>query len=304
VTRKTLAITGGTGLVGSALIRRAVADGWQVRALTRRQAAPKDGVTWIDGALDQPDSLMTLVDGSDAVIHVAGIVKASNKAAFEAGNVGGTRAIVEAATKANVGRFVHVSSLAAREPRLSDYGASKAKAEHIVQASGLDWTIIRPPAIFGPDDTDHLDLFKMARSGWMLMPPNGRLSVIEVSDLARALLAVVDHAPSIGAVYEVDDGLEGGWPHEDWAKAIGWAMNKKITTLSMPAPLVNLAARLDQLVRRDGAKLTADRASYFCHPDWVIDPARRPPSDLWLPQIATRAGLKQTATAYRNKGWL
>jgi hypothetical protein len=42
----------------------------------------------------------------------------------------------------------------------------------------------------------------------------------------------------------------------------------------------------------------------MCHPDWVIDPAKRPPSQLWVPRVVTRAGLKQTANAYRQAGWL
>jgi uncharacterized protein YbjT (DUF2867 family) len=304
VTLKTLAITGGTGMVGTTLIRQAVASGWHVRALTRRASPPQDGVTWVSGALDQPASLADLVTGSDAVIHVAGVVKTTKAEVFEAGNVNGTAAIIAAAQQAGVARFIHISSLAAREPNLSVYGASKAKAETLVETSGLDWTIVRPPAIFGPDDTDHLDLFKMAKTGWMFMPPAGRLSVIEVSDLTRALLAIVPHTASIGRTYELDDGMEGGWTHESWAKAIGVAMEKRVTTLAMPGQLVRIAAKLDQLIRRDGAKLTSDRASYFCHPDWVIDPAKRPPTDVWQPQLQTRVGLKQTATAYRNKGWL
>ncbi len=304
MTGKTLAITGGTGMVGTTLIRQAVASGWHVRALTRRASAPQNGVTWVSGALDQPASLADLVAGSDAVIHVAGVVKATKAEVFEAGNVQGTAAIIAAAQQAGVRRFVHISSLAAREPALSIYGASKAKAEIIVAKSPLDWTIVRPPAIYGPDDSDHLDLFKMAQTGWMPMPPAGRLSVIEVSDLTRALLAIVPHAASVGEVYELDDGLEGGWTHESWAKAIGWAVEKRVTTLAMPRQLVRIAAKLDQLIRRDGAKLTSDRASYFCHPDWVIDATKRPPADLWQPQVQTRVGLKHTATAYRNKGWL
>src|SRR3546814_3654878 len=86
---------------------------------------------------------------------------------------------------------------------LSQYGWSKYKAERIVMASGLDWTIIRPPAIYGPADTAMLELFRLASRRLMLLPPGGRLSVIEVSDLARLLLACVqDDEISIGGMYE------------------------------------------------------------------------------------------------------
>ena len=118
MTPKTLAITGGTGFVGGHLIDLAPA-GHSVRALTRRAQPDREGVTWVPGALDTPQSLDTLVDGTDVVLHVAGVVNAPDRAGFVAGNITGTRAVVEAAERAGIARFVHVSSLAAREPDLS-----------------------------------------------------------------------------------------------------------------------------------------------------------------------------------------
>lgn len=300
----TIAVTGGTGFVGRTLIRLAVEQGHEVRALTRSPQPPQPGVTWIDGALDRPDTLHALATGADAVIHVAGVVNAPDAAGFEAGNVGGTLAMVEAARTAGVERFVHVSSLSAREPQLSIYGASKAKAETIVQASGLDWTIVRPPWIYGPGDTDTLDMFKMARKGFVLLPPDGRISVIEVSDLARLLLALLPSGETRAQLYEVDDGKEEAWTHKSFGKAIGWAVGHNVTTISAPGLLLRIAAAGDRLFRGKRAKLTSDRVGYFCHPDWTVDPARRPPAHLWVPQVGTRDGLKATAAAYRAAGWL
>lgn len=302
--RPVLAITGATGFVGKTVIRLALDRGFAVRALTRRPQEEREGVTWIDGALDRPDSLRTLAAGSDAVIHIAGVVNAPDRAGFEAGNAHGTLAMVEAAHAAGVRRFIHVSSLAAREPDLSDYGWSKARAEQMVAASTLDWTMVRPPAIYGPADTEMLDLFKMAKRGFVVLPPDGRLSVIEVSDLARLLLALMPDRESTGLIYEADDGLEGGWTHKGFARAIGWAVGKRVTALSAPKPLLRFASRVDRTIRRSRAKLTQDRVSYFIHPDWVIDPAKRPPPALWEAQVNTRAGLKATAAWYRRKGWL
>ena len=72
--------------------------------------------------------------------------------------------MLAAATAGGVRRFVHVSSLAAREPKLSLYGASKARAEELVHSSGLEWVIVRPPAVYGPGDKETLELFRMASS--------------------------------------------------------------------------------------------------------------------------------------------
>jgi len=300
----TLALTGATGFVGSTLIRMALADGHHVRALTRRPQPPRAGVTWIEGALDRPDALTMLATGSDALIHVAGVVNAPNRAVFAAGNGAGTRATVQAAIDAGVDRFVHVSSLAAREPGLSDYGWSKAGAEAVVRDSGLAWTMVRPPAIYGPGDTEMLDLFRMARRGVVMLPPKGRLSVIEVGDLCRLLLTLATGRDGIGDIYEVDDGRTNGWSHREFARAIGAAVGRRVAALHTPRPLLRLASAMDRAARRGGAKLTADRVNYFCHPDWVSAPVRRPPASLWRPEIETAAGLKATADWYRAETWL
>jgi uncharacterized protein YbjT (DUF2867 family) len=293
-----LAITGGTGFVGGTLINLARAGGHQVRALARRPQADHAGVAWITGALDSPEALAELVAGADAVIHVAGVVNAPDRAGFAAGNIEGTRAIVAAAEQAGVRRFVHVSSLAAREPQLSVYGWSKAEAEQVVEGSNLDWTMVRPPAIYGPGDMEMRDLFRLARFRLALTPPAGRLSVIEVSDLGRLLLALAQ-ANTNQRLLEADDGRPGGWSHAEFAGLVGAAVGKRVRPIALPRWLLSLAARGDRLIRGKRAKLTPDRVAYFCHLDWVIDDARRPDPALWQPEIPTVRGLVATAAWYR-----
>lgn len=299
-----IAVTGGTGFVGSHFIEAALAAGHDIRALTRRPQPDRAQITWIDGSLSDRESLRRLVDECDAVVHIAGVLNARDEAAFHAGNVDGTLSALTASTAAGIHRFVHVSSLAAREPNLSMYGGSKARAEELVERSGLDWTMVRPPAVYGPGDTETLDLFAMAKRGVVLLPPRGRLSVIHVGDLARLLLALADPAAPKQTIVEPDDGRPGGWSHDEFAAALGAAVGRKGIRLSMPSPLVRMGAMLDQLIRRDRAKLTPDRAAYFCHPDWVVDPARAVPVELWQPEIPAAVGLAATYRWYREKGWL
>jgi len=299
-----LAVTGGTGFVGSHLIDAAVDAGHQVNALTRRGQPPREGVSWVAGDLDNRAALERLVTDADAVIHVAGVINAAHAAAFEHGNVAGTVAMLAAATAGGVRRFVHVSSLAAREPKLSLYGASKARSEEVVRGSGLDWAMVRPPAVYGPGDKETLELFRMAKLGVMIMPPHGRLSVIHATDLARLLLALASAAAPSHLLIEADDAKPGGWTHREFAGALGQAVGKRPAVISSPAALLRLAARADQLLRGSKAKLTVDRAAYFSHRDWVVDAKLGCPPELWRPQIATVDGLSQTAAWYRRQGWL
>jgi nucleoside-diphosphate-sugar epimerase len=302
---KTVAVTGATGFVGAATLKRLREDGWCVRALARRAQAEQPSVVWVAGALDDLASLEKLCDGADAVLHIAGVVNAPDAAGFEAGNVAGTANILSATKNQGVKRFVHVSSLAAREPALSLYGASKAKAEKLVATSLLDWTIVRPPGIFGPGDRDVFELFKMAKRGFATLPPKGRGSWLYVDDLARLLVALLPgHEDATAMVFEADDGEPHGWDHTSFARAVGWALGRRITTLSFPKALLYLAATGDRLVRRGNARLTPDRASYLSHPDWTIDRRQAPPPALWQPQVKTRQALVDTARWYKQQGWL
>jgi nucleoside-diphosphate-sugar epimerase len=298
------AVTGGTGFVGSRLIDLALERGHSVRALTRRAQDERDGVEWIGGSLEDRDALERLVEGSDSIIHVAGVINARDAAGFESGNVRGTLSMLAAATAAGTRRFVHVSSLAAREPKLSKYGASKARAEELVERSGLDWVIVRPPAVYGPGDRETLELFRMAKAGVILLPPRGRLSLIHVDDLARLLLALAERHEPAKLVIEPHDERPNGWTHREFAEALGRAVGCRAIALATPRALLRVGAALDRLVRRDKAKLTPDRAAYFSHPDWVVSSGRAPPPEIWRPQVPTDQGLADTARWYREQGWL
>jgi uncharacterized protein YbjT (DUF2867 family) len=296
-----VAVTGATGFVGRAVVDRAAGSGLSLRALTRRAQPSRAGITWIAGALDKPESLATLVEGADAVLHIAGVVNAPDREGFVAGNIDGTRAMVEAAKAAGIKRFVHVSSLSAREPELSIYGWSKRQAEDVVTESGLDWTIVRPSGIYGPHDIEWLDVFRTARLGLAFMPPPGKLSLIAVEDFAR-LLTILVATDGPRAVLEVDDGQV--LTHAELASAMGAAVGRRVMTLHLPKGLLNLGARIDRKLRGPGAKLTADRVGYLCHPDWTADPAKRPSPELWQPAIALSKGLADTARWYRANGLL
>jgi uncharacterized protein YbjT (DUF2867 family) len=302
-----LAITGATGFVGSAVLAEALAQGHQVRALARRDQAPRAGVEWVRGDLDDAAALAALVAGADAVIHVAGLTNTPDPAQFEAANVTGTAKVIAAMKGTGLKRLVFVSSLSARKPDLSAYGASKAKAEALVEASGLDWTTVRPPGVYGPRDVDYLEMFRTAKLGFVPLPPGGASSIIHAQDLAALLvaLAATNAASTKKQTYEPDDGREGGWSHKELAQAIGRAVGKRsVFAPHLPRAVLDAAATADRLIRGDRAKLTADRVGYMAHPNWVSRFDRKPPPGIWQPKIDGEEGLRITAEWYKHEGWL
>ncbi len=302
----TIAITGGTGFVGQAVLDAAERQGLALRALSRRPPdGARKGVDWVSGSLSNKASLAELVRGAGTVIHIAGLTNTPDPSEFETANVAGTRMLLDAAWAAGVRRFVFVSSLSAREARLSAYGASKAKAEALVAASGFDWTIVRPPAVYGPRDRDMFELFRSACFGFVPLPPHGHTSIIHVDDLAELLLALVPGGVGVtGAVIEPDDGKAGGYEHGELARLIGAAVGRRVFAPYLPKSVLSFAARCDGLLRGPKAKLTADRVGYMTHPDWVCRLDRTAPAHVWTPRIEGPDGLAATARWYREQGWL
>ena len=136
-----IAVTGGTGFVGRHVVAALRQDGHTVRAMARRDAPELAalGATLIQGALDGGDGIERLVDGADAVVHVAGVIQAPDRDTFEAINAGGS-ARVAAAMAARPGRAAAGLLVAAREPAVSDYAASKAMASSWRLPMPTGWT--------------------------------------------------------------------------------------------------------------------------------------------------------------------
>ncbi|MBZ6378033.1 epimerase [Pacificimonas flava] len=301
-----LALTGGTGFVGGHTIDEALRRGHEVRALTRRAQAPRPSVHWVAGDLADEAALAELCEGADAVIHIAGIVNARTPAGFEEGNVAGTRRMLAAAETGKVRRFVHVSSLSAREPELSQYGASKARADERVRASGLDWVILRPPAVYGPGDTETVDIYRLAKRGLAVAPGPGRFSLIYVSDLAAALVALAESEAGSHRIFEIADGPRAV-THRDMARLVGAAVGRTPRVVPLPTAALKLGAAADWLRSKATGqlpKLSFDRARYIAHPDWSADPAPLEALGIWAPRIGAEEGIRRTADWYAREGWL
>ncbi len=309
---KTVALSGASGFVGSAFVWHALVNGYKIRALTRAPQEDIDGITWLNGALGDPASLEELCTGADVVIHIAGAIKAKNRDVYLTVNEGGTRAMIDAATKAGVmdkGHFIHLSSLAAREPNMSSYAHSKYKSELAFENLKGNWSILRPPAVYGPFDKETLKLFKMMKLGFAPMAGSrrNRFSLIHVHDLASALLSMIGQSQTFGQTYEISDGKIDGYMMADVAKIAQKVLGSPVRAFTMPASLVKgVGAMNDLIAPLFGVvpMLGREKARELLHPDWVSKTNLLNDSGLWSPDIKTEKGLAETITYYKQKGLL
>ena len=186
--RGVIALTGATGFIGSAIARKLVKEGWRVRALIRaplrRERLEGIPIQWVHGTLEDIEHLDSLVGDADAVVHCAGAVRGITDADFYPVNVEAVSRLAHiAAIRSPAPRFLLISSLAAREPNLSVYAASKRMGEIALSqmAGGFVWTVLRPPAVYGPGDRAMLPLFRLMGAGsprcWAEMTPDSLCSM-------------------------------------------------------------------------------------------------------------------------------
>jgi nucleoside-diphosphate-sugar epimerase len=321
---KTL-VTGATGFVGSHLTEALRRRGDDVTALARSPgkaaALSPLGVRVIAGDLHDRAALQQAVEGQDVIYHVAGVVAARSEADFMAANRDGTRNVIEAAQRAGTQRVVFVSSMAAAGPTIKGrplrgdelprpvtaYGRSKLAAEQVVTASGLAWTIVRPPMVYGPRDQEVLKVFRLARLGLAPVLGDGtqELSAVHGADLADALIAVGGSGAAVGRAYyachpEIFTGAE-------MARAVGRAMGRSPAVIRVPAAIGRGVLVVTEAAARLTGRttiLTADKANEFFQPAWTGDPEPLTRDTGWRAARDLRTGLEETYQWYRTAGWL
>lgn len=301
---QTIAVTGCTGFVGSALERRLTADGLRVRALVRRESLqrfePGPSTETVVGDLADEDALAQLVTGVAAVVHCAARVRGLARD-FEAANVEGTRRLVRtAARESPAARFVHISSLAAREPQLSAYATSKRDSERALaeEAADLRWVALRPPAIYGPEDRELLPLLRWVARGLapVLAPREARFSLLFVEDLADCIADLLHAGPSEGS-FEVHDGHAPGYSWRDVVQAVSRVSGRRALRVRVPAPLVRGLAALNLGAARllgSAPMLTPGKVRELLHRDWVCDDTPLQKALSWRPRVSLFEGLERT----------
>ena len=301
-----IGMTGATGFIGTALARRLCTDGWHVRALVRpgsdRTRLAGSDVHWVEGTLEDADSLRRLVRGASAVVHCAGAVRGASRAHFNRVNAEGVSRVVHAATHGPaVPRFLLISSLAAREPHLSPYASSKRLGEKaLVEGAGeMPWAALRPAAVYGPGDRELLPLFQWMNRGIapVLAVGDARFSLLYVEDLVEAVLQWLKCEDPEEGTFELHDGHDGGYTWRDVVETIARLRGRRVVRLEVPVPVIRSAAALNLMGARVVGylpMLTPGKVRELTHPDWVCDNAPFCRQTGWAPKVSLESGLRRT----------
>lgn len=300
------ALTGGTGFLGRHVIREFADQGWDVRILARSQPElPELSDIEIDltlGDLSDERALQALSEGADAFIHIAGVVKAKNRRDFFRANQDGASLAAKAwARTTDTGRFLLISSMAARAPELSFYAESKRAGEMAVSEAlkGRDWRILRPGAIYGRHDQESLKVLKLSNAPIQLMlnAPSARVAMVDARDAAKAIFAA-SQDQDIGAIHEISDARLDGYGWGELANIAAKALGQRTRPVRLPAPVLKGIGGMGGAISgvTGGVEmLTPGKVREILHMDWSVEAPL--PKALYQPQIPLEQGLREMAEA-------
>ncbi|HLH54285.1 MAG TPA: NAD-dependent epimerase/dehydratase family protein [Verrucomicrobiae bacterium] len=320
-------LTGASGFVGShvldSLLRNQIDTTVLLRNSSSRCFIASNSVEIRNGSIEDPESLVTAVRGVTHVVHCAGCTKAIDKAEFRRINHGGTVNLLNALDRTGNSpcRFLHISSLAAAGPGtpqnpakeqdppapVSEYGRSKLAAELAVrEAKTIRYTIVRPPAVYGPRDTGFLPMFKAVKSHLLPSPRKAQwLSLVYVADLAEVVVGLLTCDKAVGQTYYVASReIVTG---RGMAQEIASQMKRRVVPL--PIPQVGLLGlcifqQLLSAVTRRANVLSMQKYAELRAPGWVCDCSKLELETSLSCPTGLQAGILKTMEWYRTENWL
>lgn len=325
-----VSVTGGTGFIGSQLIDTLLAQGHEVRALVRRSSNLRwlegKNVRLVHGDVRDAASLDAFLENADIIYHIAGVVKARDEKGYVEGNVDATRNMLDSALRVapRLRRFLYVSSQTAAGPahaldrptRESDtpapittYGRSKWAAEQLVHGyrDKLPWTIVRPPAVYGPRDTEIFIYFQAISRGLnsMIGFDDKRLSLIHSADLVQGIQLAAESERSVGETYFISSEEFYSWPQVGRISAA--ALGKRVLTLRLPHALVYGVAAVAQgmaALSKQPATLNLEKARDITQRYWICDVSKAREQLGYRQRMSIEQGVRDTIAWYREQGWL
>jgi nucleoside-diphosphate-sugar epimerase len=330
-------VTGANGFVGSHLVEGLLSKGYHVICLVRKTS----NLRWLSGLnveyvyadISEKESLSreagssgkNVLNDVDFVFHVAGLTKAKSKEEYFKANYEGTKNLLEAYVENNqqIKRFVYISSQAAVGPGkddqpldetapcnpVTDYGKSKLEGEKIVLefSSKLPVTIIRPPAVYGPRDSDILSFFKVANYGFKTFFGKGEsyLSLCYIEDLINGIILAAESPKATGQIYFIADDQIYSW--KEAFRIVAKVLNKKTITLKIPKVFLYAIAFVSENVARLLGKPTVinvQKVREITQKYWLCDVSKAKRELGFSPQYPLEEGAKKTVRWYKEKGWL
>lgn len=324
-----VALTGATGFTGGRVLDALVARGDEVSILVRptadRSQLSTPAARLVEGDLGEAEALARLVDGCDAVVHVAAVYRTAGHADayYRDVNVGGTGRLLEAAARAGVRRFVHTSTVGVHghvtHPPADEtaptapgdiYQQTKAEAEQLAlrfgRERGLSVVVVRPGAIYGPGETRLLKLFRAIARGRYAIVGSGRAlyHLVYIDDLVAGFLLALDRADVSGEAFILAGPSYVS--QSELAALIARHTGGRVLPVRIPVAPLRWAGALCEAI---------------CVPLGIEPPLHRRRVDFWTknrafsiakarrllgytPQVDVEEGVARTAAWYKAAGWL
>ncbi|HDP67768.1 MAG TPA: NAD(P)-dependent oxidoreductase [Candidatus Marinimicrobia bacterium] len=320
-------VTGATGFIGRHLVPQLLEEHYDVRCLARQTSLKpdsfKDHVGWVLADLNDPASLAAVCDEIDLVIHLAGLTKATNAAEFFKTNVTGTENLLHVLTPDK--KIILISSQAAIGPSatlqplpetalpnpISAYGRSKLLAEnHLIRAGQtINYTIIRPPIVYGPEDRESLAIFRLAK--YRLNPIIGfrkaYVNLVYVADLIEFILLCLKNRRSDGEIFHINDGNDSGYTQNELVKKAAEKLETHPVPLYIPKFLLKTVAEFNTFISRlrgNSSMLNRDKYTELTARGWLLSSQKARTILNYQPRYDIDRGFELTVNWYRQKGWL
>ncbi len=322
-------ITGGTGFIGSHLVEALVQRGDQVRCLVRRTSDLKWlkdlSAEYVYGDCCEKNSLIKAVRGVDQVFHLAGVTKAVREETYFEVNAYGTENLVHACVEHNPGlqKFIYLSSQAAAGPSrngckkkesdecepISPYGRSKRMGEELAleHAQEIPLVILRPPAVYGPRETDIYAYFKLLsrRIQPCLTDQEQRVSLCYVQDVVQAILLASDLKELRGEIFFLSDGIEHRM--EEIGEAFAKAMSISPVRVRVPRWILSGMASVSEAFSKLSGKpplINRGKVEEMTQSNWTCDITKAKDLLCFEPRIQLEEGARRTVDWYRQENWL